>query len=215
MKPIIGIISTYSTTDKITVSDDVIKACEEALGEPIVIVTKAEEEVGENVLSMCSGFIFQGGSYSSDFHYKIVEYAYKNNKPIMGICLGMHILAKYFFGAGSVSLIANTKISNHLTTYDKKENIMHNINIAKESSLYQIFGSNILVNSRHQKIVTNVLSPFIISSKSEDDLIESFELIDKNNYIVAFQFHPEDIKETHIIFKRFVQICKERIWKKD
>lgn len=210
MKPIIGIVSNYNFNDNITISDDIVKAVELSLGEPIVIVTKAEEEIGKNVLDICDAFIFQGGSQSSDYHYKIVEYAFKNNKPIMGICLGMQVLAKYFFGGGSVDFLQNIEgvnVDDHSLEYISDESIMHKIRISPKSHLYTAFGSETFVNSRHKKAVTGVLKPFIISSRSYDNIIESFEFIDDNNYIVGYQFHPENMDSMKVLFDRFIKKC--------
>ena len=208
MKPIIGIVSNITATDKISVSKNNVIAIEKAGGEPMVIVTKYEDEVGKNILEMCDGFLFQGGANSSDFHYNILEYAYKNNKPIMGICLGFQMMARYFFGAGSVDLIdnafPNTNI-DHQSSVNNDSQIAHNIIINKDSYMYDIFGSEAFVNSRHQKTVVHVSKPFTISCHSQDGVIEGYEHIDDENYIVGVQFHPEDLEEMDILFKRFVK----------
>lgn len=207
MKPIIGIVSNFDCNGEIKIQGSNVKAIENSGGEPIAIVTKAEDEVGLNVLEMCDGFLFQGGSYSSDYQYKVLEYAYKNKKPIIAICLGFQFLARYFFGPGSVDIIDNLNLNSdilHNGSFDEP-NIKHNILISKDSYMYKIFGENYMVNSRHNKTVLVVEKPFIISAKAEDGIIEGMEFIDDENYIVATQFHPEDLEDMKHIFDRFIR----------
>lgn len=209
MKPIIGIVSNISINDEIKVNSNNVMAIELAGGEPIALITEAEDVIGNNILDMCDGFLFQGGAYSSDFHYKIFEYAQKKNKPVLAICLGFQAMARYFFGAGSVDLISNLNLDStirHNLQVDE-EIVMHNIIINKDSYMYKIFGEIIKVNSRHDKTVVYVEQPFKISAKSEDGIIEGIEYIDDENYFVGVQFHPEDLEDMLPIFRRFIQIA--------
>lgn len=216
MKPIIGIISNISINDEIKVNSNNVMAIELAGGEPIALITETEDIIGNNILDMCDGFLFQGGSYSSDFHYKILEYAQKKNKPVLAICLGFQAMARYFFGAGSVDLIDNLNLNSDIrhNLLVEEEIIEHNIIINKDSYMYKIFGEMVKVNSRHDKTVVYVEKPFIISAKSEDGIIEGMEYIDDKNYFVGVQFHPEDLEKMLPIFKRFIQIAELRSNKK-
>jgi len=216
MKPIIGIVSNISINDEIKVNSNNVKAIELAGGEPIALITEAEDIISNEILEMCDGFLFQGGAYSSDFHYKIFEYAEKKNKPVLAICLGFQAMARYFFGAGSVDLISNLNLNSnikHNLSVDE-EITMHNITISKDSYMYKLFGESSKVNSRHDKTVVHVEKPFKISAKAEDGIIEGVEYIDEENYFVGVQFHPEDLEEMLPIFKRFVQIAELKSNKK-
>ncbi len=217
MKPIIGIVSNISINDEIKVNSNNVMAIELAGGEPIALITEAEDAIGNSILDMCDGFLFQGGSYSSDFHYKIFEYAKKKNKPVLAICLGFQAMARYFFGAGSVDLISNLNLDSNIrhNLQVDEEIVMHDIVINKDSYMYKIFGEMIKVNSRHDKTVVHVEQPFKISAKTEDGIIEGIEFIDDENYFVGVQFHPEDLEEMFPIFRRFIQIADLRSNKKN
>jgi len=73
-----------------------------------------------------------------------------------------------------------------------------------------ISSSNIKVNSRHRYAITKV-NNFIISSTSEDGVIESIESKDKT-FVIGVQWHPEkliDIDEpSNKLFDRFIEECK-------
>ena len=97
----------------------------------------------------------------------------------------------------------------------REQKYVHNINIYDNTLLKEIIGlSNIKVNSRHRYAITKV-NNFIISSTSEDGVIESIESKDKT-FVIGVQWHPEkliDIDEpSNKLFDRFIEECK--IYKK-
>lgn len=136
---------------------------------------KEEKDINE-LLDMCDGIILQGGDDFYDYDKKVCEYAIKNNKPILGICLGMQCMA---------SIYQNNlnKINNHNDTF-------HKINIVKNSKLFNILGEdNILVNSYHNEYV-NDPGIYSVSALSYDNVIESIEY-NNNTFNLGVQFHPE------------------------
>lgn len=54
-----------------------------------------DEDISEDALNMCDGFLFPGGKSLEKVHFSIILHALKCNKPILGICLGMQVL-NYF-----------------------------------------------------------------------------------------------------------------------
>ena len=64
-----------------------------------------------------------------------------------------------------------------------------------------------VVNSRHHYALSHINNPFLIGSKSNDDIIESIEFIDNNNFILGLQFHPEDMDNMDILYDFFLNEC--------
>ncbi len=214
MKPVIGIVSSLNKSYNITVNDACVLAIEKSGGEPIVLVTKKDDVIGDNILNICDGFLFQGGYKMEDYQLKILEYANKNKKPILGICLGHQLIATYFEGFGCISRISDIDCERDINhnpseSIEDKSFLAHKIYIDKNSYMYNMFGPEINVNSRHIKAVTKVNKPFIISAKAEDGIIEAIEYIDQDNYIVGMQFHPEDIAELKPVFDNFIERIKQ------
>lgn len=52
-------------------------------------------KMDEEILNICDGFLFPGGNRLEKFHLEILIHAIKYNKPVLGICLGMQVMAYY------------------------------------------------------------------------------------------------------------------------
>lgn len=152
---------------------------------------------------MCDGIIIPGGCKIYQYDKFIANYAIENNIPILGICLGMQILATVDCeGEKVVERIVNG------VDHQIKELFAHEIEIAKDSRLYSILeNERFLVNSKHR---CNILktNKFDIVGYSDDGIIEAIERKDKK-FALGLQWHPEIIFEECIearkIFEAFIK----------
>lgn len=141
----------------------------------------------DNILKICDGFVIPGGSTESFLDKYIIEYATKNNIPILGICLGMQEMS---------SFLDLEEVSNH----NKSNRYVHKVNIDKDSLLYKIFKKDIYVNSRHNYKIKNLNGYKVVGSCL--DVIEAIER-DDNTFNVGVQWHPEDI-DNEELFDYFI-----------
>ena len=156
---------------------------------------------------MCDGFILPGGDTWYQLDEIVIDYAIKNDKPLLGICLGMQALSKVLSGEVSIAYdntIKNNTFINHL---EINKNYAHKVIIAKDSKLFSIIGKeHIMVNPRHSFHVP-LLDNNYICAKSSDGLIEGVELKDKS-FIIGIQWHPETIydidENSRNLFKSFL-----------
>lgn len=152
---------------------------------PVMFENAEEFENLKEMLDFCDGIIFPGGAEMSTLDYKLVEYLHKIDKPTLGICLGMQIMAKTFNGKDRVKIESEKHLS--------EEEYVHDIIIKKDSLLYQIIGEEkIKVNSRHRNQVPYTELDGV--AYSEDNVLEAIE--DKNKkFFLGVQWHPESILE--------------------
>ena len=156
-------------------------------------------------LELCDGFILQGGLYSCNYEIEMAKKILELNKPLIGICAGFNNILR---ALGTDVIVDKTKSHDH---YDN--NYRHNINIKKDTVLYNLVGKDKLeVNSIHSMIAPKeVVEPFAtISSFSEDGLVESFELPNKN-FVMGIKWHPELLLEEEYVdklFEEFIHIAK-------
>ena len=190
-KPIIGVVGR-KIDNYFKINESVKNAIEKCGGIPFLILPN--ENIDE-VLELCDGIIMPGGTDIYDYDKYICEYCIKNDKPVLGICLGMQIMACI----NNDYLVKNE--FNHHGTY-------HKINTKKGSIINKVIGDTI-VNSRHNEHVTNV-DEYIVTATSEDGYIEAIEYPNKR-FNIGVQWHPEDmlddIKEYNLI-KMFIDSCK-------
>ena len=223
MKKIIGILATsnYMETDDpfkdtYRYGNNYIKKIIEYGAIPYLIPLCNDEVIPET-LSMCDGLLLPGGSKIKSVNFDVIDYFYKNNKPILGICLGMQTLAMY-----SVNIENNElkriikKIDNGVDHWpvelyrDNVSSLAHKVIVDKESKLYEIFKlEEMEVNSVHKCTITDVGSKFKVSIKSSDGLIEGIEYDGDDKYIIGVQFHPEVLDQYNNLFKEFIYRCKK------
>lgn len=142
--------------------------------------------------AQCDGFVIIGGDDVDPKYYheenfasspvepeideldiRVIDYAVKNNKPILGICRGLQILNVYFNG----SLKQN--ILNH-------QNSVHKVMLVED---FLEFPSNEIVNTFHHQSIKKLgenLKALYYSPDGEIELI-----IHEKLPIIAVQFHPE------------------------
>ena len=226
-RPVIGVVGRSFSNDKsgFFLYDEYRQAILLSGGIPIVLVAPYSKDISDvtsfhsnisereknmiyQMVDLCDGILFPGGSAWYGFDQEIYTYAYKKDKPILGICLGMQMIACSTFFSFENSDCTQKIISsiNHQQTKD----FVHKV-ILKESLLKEILGANeIFVNSRHSfSILKN--DSFQISSYSTDGVIESIEIPNKT-FILGVQWHPESLFSQDIfsqkLFHAFIKACK-------
>lgn len=95
-KPIIGIIPTFTMSDNDPYQDKVSfvsmysKKIKESGGIPIGILGDASLYT-----SICDGYLWPGGNKILFEYVPLLEDAIKNQKPLLGICLGAEAIATF------------------------------------------------------------------------------------------------------------------------
>lgn len=203
MKKIIGIIPStigFNTNnpfdDKYYVQNTYLEKLKQFKCIPIIIPT-TNLKIIKKQLDLCDAFLIIGGKKVRKYHFKVIDYALKTNKKLLGICLGMQAIAMY----SNNNLKEKTlyKVNNHYfdnITHKNKELLVHNITISKNSLLYKLLGKNIKVNSIHNYATNKVSHPFKVVATNKN-IIETIEY--KN--IIGVQFHPEFMNNTKKLFK--------------
>lgn len=165
-------------------------------------------------LEEADGFVIQGGSdlspesygdefldkdrwpgdkYRDDFELKIIDYAFKNNKPIYGICRGFQVLNAYFGGKLYQDIQTQVKTDQVHRDPIEYDHVNHSIDLPNDSLLSTIYPGNkkLQVNSvHHQAIKTLGENLKVDAYSSSDQLIEAFHY-DGDQFVMAVQWHPE------------------------
>lgn len=158
-------------------------------------------------LEACDGFLFPGGIRIERFHFQILDFAIQNNKPLLGICLGMQVMAVYGY---LYSELKRRKIKYteeklfHLYNQMKQEKVefLKKIEIPNVHG-YKIMNQKIEINIKNLKKQRHMIN---IENKSNLFKIygcSSLEVISLHSYSVARYgdelFKPVAYSNDHII----------------
>ena len=138
-----------------------------------------EQLAGEKLQDFQRIIISPGPGDPAEYSYNnLLDFAIKKHIPLLGICLGHQIIAKYF-GASIVNL--------NKVFHGQNKIIEHN-----NSKLYKKIPIKFQVGVYHSWAVSEKNFPgekLEITARSEDNIIMSFQ--HKKYNIFGVQFHPE------------------------
>ena len=130
-------------------------------------------------------------AYRDTVEYRAISIARSRGIPILGICRGLQILNVYFGGTLFVDIPSDysafVQHRNDSTGY-----CYHNVRLINGKELKKIIQyDSITVNSFHHQGIDKLSDSFNVSAKANDNLPESIEFKDNEQYIKAVQWHPE------------------------
>ena len=237
MKPIIGISAGreigntqfYKTALAQKYTDAIINAG----GTPLIIPLGMAEEQLEDIANAVDGIMVTGGGdmateiFNGQAHprvcgvdalrdeteFKLVRFADKMQKPLLGICRGNQVINVAFGGTLFTDIAAQVPEAKRHDWYPNipRDQLSHTISITKDAKLVKIFGgTEIAVNSLHHQSIDKIGEGLLVTAHAPDGIIESIEKPD-HPYLIGVQWHPEwltALPAMQNLFKTFVNACK-------
>ncbi|MBC9797347.1 gamma-glutamyl-gamma-aminobutyrate hydrolase family protein [Sinomicrobium weinanense] len=202
-----------------------------------VLLPDVDDLYLNNILSEMDGFVLQGGTdiapetygekpigkwkgdaYRDRYELKILDFAIKNSKPVLGICRGFQLMNVYFGGSlYQDTSTQNPEIGPHRSA-DLYDTVRHPINFVEDTYLANLYKDETdpYVNTVHHQAVKELGKDLEVYALSADGLIEAFGYTgEPAGKVVGVQWHPEffhTIKEELIdadkLYEAFLQHTK-------
>lgn len=204
-------------------------------GIPVGILLN-NNEIDEASLEMCDAFLICGGNKIQPYAFQTIIHAIKNNKPLLGICLGMQTIGLYsFLESRLIEKGLPLEYKNFIQEYEniKAEKIYflnpveghyntiitrneytqnkHYVHLNTESVLYDIYKCDTLdVLSMHNYSSALIGDNVLINCQDESGIIEGLEYNNNDLFIIGVQWHPEIEEEHNKLFKRLIKEAQRR-----
>lgn len=221
--------------DMIMTTMDYCKAVKGVGAIPVLITSILDKSYIDKLTDKIDGFIFTGGSdinpllygkgieeycnninpTRDNFELMLLKKVIEKDKPLLGICRGMQILNVFYGGTLCQDILTlYPQRLNHKVLNLPKWHFAHDVNIQKNTSLYELFGKeNILVNSFHHQSIEKLGDGLTVTAIAKDSVIEGIEDL-KKYLVMGVQWHPEMMvdkePEQMRIFNYFIKKVSEK-----
>lgn len=152
-----------------------------------------------------------------EFELSLLKRALDRRLPILGICRGAQLINVDFGGTLYQDLDEDAAPGfDHRQTNSgmARNEFSHTVTVTEpESLLAGAVPGSCRVNSIHHQAIRQLGRGLKVSAHSEDGLVEAIESADDYPFLLAVQWHPEEIvdrPEQRRILEEFVVRCRER-----
>jgi putative glutamine amidotransferase len=132
-----------------------------------------------------------------DYEIALARAAAEREIPTLAICRGAQIMNVALGGTLVQDIASQVGTTIDHVLGDRRTERVHPIAIDADSRLARIVGaSEIQVNSSHHQSAARPAAPLRVSARSADDVVEALEPASGDWWMVAVQWHPEELTAT-------------------
>jgi putative glutamine amidotransferase len=147
------------------------------------------------------------------FEFELFDRAHRHGLPILGICRGLQMINVKFGGTLYQDLNSEAPVEHEHMQSAPRPEPTHAVTLTDpESRLAETFKGSCRVNSLHRQAIKRLGRGLKVTAHSEDGLVEAVESADAYPFLIAVQWHPEEMvdqPEPRKLFEKFVAKCRE------
>ena len=204
-------------TNRVRLTAAYVTALENAGLVPLIVPPLADVDAAAAVLDSVAGLVLTGGEdvdparYGEKRHEKVrsvnaardatesalIEEARARGKPVLAICRGIQMLNVALGGTlvQDIPSQCNTSIAHD--EEGARDSRSHEIDIESGSLIAKAVGAeHVAVNSFHHQSVKRVADGLRVTARSPDGIIEGLESTDEDWWVMAVQWHPEEMTDS-------------------
>ena len=226
MRPLIGITTGSGPSragERASIGAAYLNAVQAAGGIPVILPPQIDQSGLEQLMDRVQGLVLTGGGdvdparYGEARHEKTdgvsserddqesgaVGIALERAMPVLAICRGLQVLNVHLGGSLHQDIPSGfaTEI-NHAQTSGKepsaRSDVTHGVAIEEGCRLASLVGATSLdVNSMHHQSAKLLGSGLRPVAWAADGVIEGLEVPEDDRFVVAVQWHPEELVAEH------------------
>jgi putative glutamine amidotransferase len=133
--------------------------------------------------------------------------------PILGICRGLQMINVKFGGTLYQDLREDAATEIEHRQSGNRSDATHAVTLTDpDSRLAEAFRGSCQVNSLHHQAIKRLGRGLKVTARAEDSVVEAVEAADDYPYLVAVQWHPEEmteVPEQRKILEQFLARCRD------
>ncbi len=236
MPPLVALSSTTKPIGglvRVRLNEAYVEAVRGAGLTPLVLPPLEPHEL-DPVLDVVDGIVLTGGEdvdpaeYGATRHpatqdphtrrdkceIALTRKAHERRMPTLAICRGIQLVNVALGGTLVQDIPSESPSDINHDQSDQRETRLHDVTIERDSRLHAAIGAtDIVVNSSHHQAVGRVAPGIRVTARAPDGIIEGAEWSGDNWWMLAVQWHPEElVRDTKTwdrgLFKAFAEALR-------
>ena len=204
-------------TSRVRLTAAYVTALESAGLIPLIVPPLSSPDAASAVLDSVAGLVLTGGEdvdparYGEERHEKVrsisaardateaalIKEARERGTPVLAICRGIQILNVALGGTLVQDIPSQCETDIVHDEESARDSRTHEISVEPGSLIARAIGTeHCTVNSFHHQSVKRVADGMRVTARSPDGIIEGLESTDENWWVMAVQWHPEEMTDS-------------------